>query len=53
MDCHWSKQVWFASPLGVVFNSHDSSYVSFQECDWKKYIINAAENVIDQVLALL
>jgi len=51
MDCHWSKHIWFASSLGVVFNSHASRYVPFQE--WlKRIIIDENEDVIVNVLAL-
>jgi hypothetical protein len=44
MECHWSKQIWFASSLGVVFNSHDSMYVPFHK--WLE------ENIIVHVLTL-
>jgi ribonuclease HI len=51
MECHWSKQIWFASSLDVVFNPHDSSHVPFSE--WLEInIINATEDVIVHVLAL-
>lgn len=49
MECHWSKQIWFASSLGVVFNSHDSRYVPFHK--WlEKNIIDVDEDIIVHVL---
>ena len=51
MECHWSKQIWFASSLGVVFNSHDSRYVPFHK--WlEENIIDVDEDIIVHVLAL-
>jgi len=51
MDCHWSKHVWFASFLGVVFNSHASRYTPFQFQEWlKRNIIDANEDIIVNVM---
>ena len=51
MECHWSKQIWFASSLGVVFNMHDPKYVPFLE--WlERNIIDVDEDIIVHVLAL-
>jgi len=51
MECHWSKQIWFASSLGVVFNSHESRYVLFHK--WlEENIIDVNEDIIVHVLAL-
>jgi hypothetical protein len=50
MECHWSKQIWFASSLGIVFNLHEPRYVPFSE--WlKRNIIDADEDIIVHVLA--
>jgi len=51
MECHWSKQIWFAYSLGVVFNSHDSRYVHFHKW-FEKNIIDVDENIIVHILAL-
>jgi len=51
MECHWSKQIWFTSFLGVVFNSHDSRYVPFHK--WlEENIIDVDEDIIVHVPAL-
>jgi len=51
MECHWSKQIWFASSLGVVFNSHDSRYIPFNK--WlEENIIDLDEDIIVYVLTL-
>jgi len=45
MECRWSKQIWFASSLGVVFNLHDSRYVPFHK--WlEENIIDVDEDII-------
>ena len=45
MKCHWSKHIWFASSLGVIFNSHDSRYVPFLK--WlEENIIYVDEDII-------
>jgi len=52
MQCHWSKHIWFASSLGVVFNLNDSKYVRFQE--WlERNIIDDDEDIIVYVLAFV
>jgi hypothetical protein len=51
MECHWLKQIWFASPLGVVFNSHDSRHDPFHK--WlEENIIDVDEDIIVHVLTL-
>jgi len=51
MECHLSKQIWFASSLSVVFNSHDSRYIPFRK--WlEENIIDVDEDIIVHVLAL-
>jgi len=50
MECHWSKQIWFASSLCVIFNSHDSRYVPFHK--WlEENIIDVDEDIV-HVMAL-
>jgi len=50
----WSvigQSKWFASSLGVVFNSHDSRYVPFHK--WlEENSIDVDENIIVHILAL-